>query len=156
MLVSSYDIYLGKVLMLNKRNASSNNHPNNITFNLWIRYQAKCILGAESRSYENEETCIKKHNMLLPAKTNTVIDLVHIETHPREWQGFLETMIPDYLIEKEVWWKERDGCIEFSDHTGDVESNIETKHFRSTTMCGIEISLKYGWGVTNHIYQQSQ
>ena len=54
-------------------------------------------------------------------------------------------MIPDYLIEKEVWWKERDGCIEFFDYTGDVESYIETKHFRSTTMFDIEKYLSEIW-----------
>ena len=90
---------------------TTNNHPSNIMFNLWIRYQAKCILGEKCYTFETEEnTCIRKFNRLLPAKTNTTIDLTHIESHPREWQAFLETMIPDYLVEKGVWWEEKNGC----------------------------------------------
>ena len=126
---------------------TTNNHPSNITFNLWIRYQAKCILDENSHTYESDSSIIKKFNSLLPAKSNTIIDFSHIWSNPREWQAFLETMIPDYLVEKGVWWKEVDEGIEFLDHSGDVSSQLKTQHFRSTTICGVERYLSETWKI---------
>lgn len=46
-------------------------------------------------------------------------------------------MIPDYLVEKGVWWKEVDDCIEFFDHSGDVNSQLKTTFSVNDNMwCG--------------------
>ena len=136
-------------LMKSITKLTSNHHPNNVIMNLWIRLQAREILYEKVNTYQRENTKIQKLNDLLPAKKNTTISFHHIQSYPDEWQAFLETMIPDYLTERGVWWKEEENeCeIEFFDSSANTLSILNVHHFRSSSIIEEEAYLNKMWGI---------
>ena len=117
MLVNSLELCQVKALTQNGRHfhsiktlskLTSNHHPNNVIFNLWIRLQANKILNEKQNVFENDKSMIKEINSSLPPTKNTLISFEHISSKPNRWQAFLETMITDFLTECGVWWKENE------------------------------------------------
>ena len=108
---------------------TSNHHPNNVMFNLWIHLQAKNILDKKHNTFETANSMIRKLNVLLPPKENSFVSFEHINSKPNEWQALLETMIPDYLTGV-CGEKENEMGVEFFDSS----ENVSTK-LRIITAC---------------------
>ena len=88
---------------------------------------------------------IKEINSSLPPTKNTLISFEHISSKPDQWQAFLETMIPDFLTECGVWWKENETGIEFFDVKNNAESKLVKHHYRSSSIVSEEKYLKNMW-----------
>ena len=69
---------------------TSNHHPNNVIFNLWIRLQANKILNEKENVFVKEKSTSKEINSALPPPNNTIISFEHISSKPDQWQAFLE------------------------------------------------------------------
>ena len=132
MLVNSLELCQVKSLTQNGRHfhsiktlskLTSHHHPNNVIFNLWIRLQPNKILNEKQNVFENDKSMIKEINSSLPPLP-----------------AFLETMIPDFVTECGVWWKENETGIEFFD----IKNN---DHYRSSSIVSEEKYLQNMWQI---------
>ena len=97
--------------------------------------------------FENDKSMIKEINSSLPSPKNTLISFEHISSKPNQWQAFLETMIPDFLTECGVWWKENETGIEFFDVKNNAESKLMKHHYRSSSIVSEEKYLQNMWKI---------
>ena len=127
-------------------NLTSNHHPKNVIFNIWIRLQAKVLLDEKNNSVQKENSKIKELSKCLPEPVNTFISYEHIKKKSSQWQAFIETKISDFLSEG-VWWTSRADRIEFFDFKNNNQTNLKIHHFRSSNINKEESSLKEMWSL---------
>ena len=109
----------------------------------FLSFQVKNSIESND-SYAEQDTMIRNLNKTLPEKTNTIIPLHHIMNHPSQWEAFLKFMIPDFVQEEGVWWKEIEQGIIFNDLINE-KTTLKPHHFRSSTMVQVENYLATKW-----------
>ena len=116
-------------------NLTSNNHPQNVIFNLLIRLQTKEILAAGENEYDkNEEIFFTLYQPIKSSFSNTLIPFNWIKTYPSFYQVMLEQLAYFLIADNKCWEETQNGVLFFDRDMREID--IKLHHFRSSSIVG--------------------
>ena len=125
-------------------NLTSNNHPQNVIFNLLIRLQTKEILAAGENEYDkNEEIFFTLYQPIKSSFSNTLIPFNWIKTYPSFYQVMLEQLAYFLIADNKCWEEAQNGVLFFDRDMREID--IKLHHFRSSSIVGFSKYLKDCW-----------